>query len=97
MSLTRRFAVALGLLMPLALAGCSSEEDGSAQAEGLGALGAATPLALSHATQFTLDAYEGGYRLASLATGSQALPAATACSSCPRARSPRRACLPTLP
>ena len=36
MSLTRRSAVALGLLMPLALAGCSAEEGGGAQAEGLG-------------------------------------------------------------
>ncbi len=73
MSLTRRSAVALGLLMPLALAGCSSEEDGGAQVEGLGALGAATPLALSHATQFSLDAYEGGYKLASLASGDRLL------------------------
>ena len=73
MSLTRRSAVALGLLMPLALAGCSAEEGGGAQAEGLGALGKVTPLALSHATQFSLDAYEDGFRLASLASGDRLL------------------------
>ena len=73
MSLTRRSAVALGLLTPLALAGCVAEKGGNAQAEGLDALGAATPVALSHAAHFTLDTYESGYRLASLASGDRLL------------------------
>ncbi len=36
-------------------------------------LGTATPVALSHATQFTLDAFEDGCRLASLANGDRLL------------------------
>ena len=70
MSLTRRSAVALGLLAPLALAGCSADEGDGA---GLTALGEPTPATLSHATQFTLEAYEGGYRLATLASGDRLL------------------------
>ncbi len=70
MSLTRRSAVALGLLAPLALAGCSTDEGDGA---GLAALGKPTPVTLSHATQFTLDSYEGGYRLATLASGDRLL------------------------
>ena len=70
MSLTRRSAVALGLLAPLALAGCSADEGDGAD---LATLGKPTPVALSHAAQFTLDAYEGGYRLATLASGDRLL------------------------
>lgn len=70
MSLTRRSAVALGLLAPLALAGCSANEGDGA---GLDALGEPTPVTLGHATQFTLDAYGGGFRLASLASGDRLL------------------------
>ena len=70
MSFTRRSAVALGLLAPLALAGCSTDEDDGTS---LTALGEPTPVTLSHATQFTLDAYEGGYRLATLASGDRLL------------------------
>ena len=77
-SVSRRSAVGLGLLAPLALAGCSTgrgaasgEKDAGSQ--GLSALGEATPVPLAHATQFTLDAYEGGYRLASLASGDRFL------------------------
>lgn len=40
---------------------------------GLDALGGATPVPLEHATQFTLDEYEGGFRLASLASGDRLL------------------------
>ena len=67
-SLTRRAAVGLGLLAPLALVGCSAEKDDEPQPEGLDALGAPTPVPLSHATQFSLDAYDGGCRLATLAS-----------------------------
>ena len=70
MSLTRRSAVALGLLAPLALAGCSADKGDGA---GLATLGEPTPVPLSHATQFTLDAYEDGYRLATLASGDRLL------------------------
>ncbi|MBM6675823.1 ABC transporter substrate-binding protein [Olsenella uli] len=70
MSLTRRSALTVGLLAPLALAGCSTEEDTSS---GLDALGDATPVALTHATQFSLDAYDGGFRLATLASGDRLL------------------------
>lgn len=70
MSLTRRTAVALGLLAPLTLAGCSAEKDAPS---GLDVLGEPAPVALSHATQFTLDAYEDGHRLATLANGDRLL------------------------
>ena len=72
-SLTRRAAVGLGLLAPLALVGCSAEKDDEPQPESLDALGAPTPVPLSHATQFSLDAYDGGYRLATLASGDRLL------------------------
>ena len=72
-SLTRRAAVGLGLLAPLALVGCSAEKDDKPQAEGLDALGTPSPVPLSHATQFSLDAFEGGLRLASLASGERLL------------------------
>lgn len=68
--ISRRSALGLGLLSPL-LAACSSDGGGE-QAEGP-RLGTATPVALSHATQFTLDAYEDGCRLASLASGDRLL------------------------
>lgn len=72
-SLTRRAAVGLGLLAPLSLIGCSAEKTNEPQAEGLAALGTPTPVPLSHATQFSLDAYDGGYRLATLASGDRLL------------------------
>ena len=72
-SLTRRAAVGLGLLAPLALVGCSAEKDDKPQAEGLDALGTPSPVPLSHATQFSLDAYDGGCRLATLASGDRLL------------------------
>ena len=77
-SVPRRSALGLGLLAPLALVGCSTsggaasgEKDAGSQ--GLSALGEATPVPLAHATQFSLDAYEGGFRLASLASGERFL------------------------
>lgn len=77
-SISRRTAVLLGVFGPLALAGCSQSAD---RAEGekndgaprLSPLGEPTPVTLDHATKFTLDAYEGGYRLASLASGDRLL------------------------
>lgn len=72
-SLTRRAAVGLGLLAPLALVGCSAEGDSGPQEEGLDALGTPSPVPLSHATQFSLDAYDGGCRLATLASGDRLL------------------------
>ena len=72
-SLTRRAAVGLGLLAPLSLIGCSAEKTNEPQAEGLAALGTPTPVPLSRATQFSLDAYDGGYRLATLASGDRLL------------------------
>ncbi len=68
--ISRRSALGLGLLSPL-LAACS--RDGGSERTESPELGEATPLTLSHATQFTLDAYEGGYRLASLASGDRLL------------------------
>ena len=72
-SLTRRAAVGLGLLVPPSLIGCSAEKTNEPQAEGLAALGTPTPVPLSRATQFSLDAYDGGYRLATLASGDRLL------------------------
>ena len=74
-SISRRGAVGLALLASasLALPGCSptgEKDDGSC---GLAALGEPTPVALSHATQFSLDAYESGHRLATLASGERLL------------------------
>ncbi len=74
--LSRRTAVKLGLLAPLALAGCTAEKGPAADADaatGLAALGDATPAPLAHATQFSLDTYEGGFRLATLASGDRLL------------------------
>ena len=76
-SVSRRSAVGLGLLAPLTLAGCSGRDaatgEKDAGSQGLSALGEATPVPLAHATQFTLDAYEGGCRLACLASGDRFL------------------------
>ncbi|HJA29731.1 MAG TPA: ABC transporter substrate-binding protein [Candidatus Olsenella pullicola] len=79
-SLTRRGALGLAgaLLAPLALAGCSGggeapDAEKDAAARGLDALGEPTPVELAHATQFSLDAYDGGYRLATLASGDRLL------------------------
>ena len=74
--LSRRTAVKLGLLAPLALAGCTAEKGPAADADaatGLAALGDAKPAPLAHATQFSLDTYEGGFRLATLASGDRLL------------------------
>ena len=76
-SVSRRSVVGLGLLAPLALAGCSGRDaatgEKDAGSQGLSALGEAMPVPLAHATQFTLDAYEGGCRLACLASGDRFL------------------------
>ena len=80
-SLTRRDALGLGgaLLAPIVLSGCTGSEGagpeapGEAPGEGLAALGDATPVPLAHATQFTLDAYDGGFQLATLASGERLL------------------------
>ena len=76
-SVSRRSAVGLGLLAPLTLTGCSGRDaatgEKDAGSQGLSALGEATPVPLAHATQFSLDAYEGGFRLASLASGERFL------------------------
>ena len=72
-SLTRRAAVGLGLLAPLALAGCSSTVERNNEVTALDTLGEPTPVALERATQFSLDAYEGGCRLATLASGDRLL------------------------
>ncbi|MDM8270192.1 ABC transporter substrate-binding protein [Thermophilibacter provencensis] len=79
-SLTRRGALDLAgaLLVPLTLAGCSGggeapDAEKDAVARGLDALGEATPVELAHATQFSLDSYDGGYRLATLASGDRLL------------------------
>ena len=74
--ISRRAAVGLGLLAPLALAACAGEKGPAADADaatGLAALGAATPVPLAHATQFTLDAYDAGHQLATLASGDRLL------------------------
>lgn len=74
-SISRRGAVGLALLASasLALPGCSPTGEGDGGELGLSALGEPTPMPLSRATQFSLDAYEGGYRLASLASGERLL------------------------
>ena len=72
-SLTRRAAVGLGLLAPLALAGCSGAVEKNDEFTALDTLGEPTPVTLERATQFTLDAYESGYRLARLASGDRLL------------------------
>lgn len=74
-SISRRGAVGLALLASasLALPGCSPTGEKDDGDRGLAALGEPTPVALSHATQFSLDAYESGYRLATLASGERLL------------------------
>ena len=75
-SISRRDAVGLALCAPasIALFGCSSSSEKNASSEqGLSALGEPTPVALAHVTQFSLNAYDGGYRLASLASGDRLL------------------------
>lgn len=69
--------LALPGLAPLALGGCSEpdpvspgEED---EEKGLAALGTPATVPLAHATQFSLESYEGGHRLASLANGDRFL------------------------
>lgn len=75
-SISRRGAVGLALLASssLALSGCSAADEGNKRAaRSLDALGEPAPVALARATQFSLDAYAGGYRLASLASGDRFL------------------------
>lgn len=74
-SISRRGAVGLALLASasLVLPGCSPTGEGDGAELGLAALGEPTPVPLSRATQFSLDAYEGGCRLASLASGERLL------------------------
>lgn len=74
-SISRRGAVGLALFASasLALPGCSPTGEKDDGDRGLAALGEPTPVALSHATQFSLDAYESGYRLATLANGERLL------------------------
>ena len=69
---TRKEALRLAgaLLAPLALSGCSGEKDA---AQGLSALGEPTPKPLAHATQFSLETYDGGFELARLASGERFL------------------------
>ena len=77
-SISRRDAVGLALCASasLALSGCSSSDEKDANdgaTQSLSALGTPTPVPLAHATQFSLDVYEGGYQLASLASGERLL------------------------
>lgn len=75
-SISRRGAVGLALLASssLALSGCSAADEGNKRAaRSLDALGEPAPVALARATQFSLDAYESGYRLATLASGERLL------------------------
>lgn len=74
--ISRRSLVAGALLALSSLAGCTSGGGASDQEDspqGLSTLGQATPVPLSHATQFTLDVYEGGFQLATLASGDRLL------------------------
>ena len=75
-SISRRGAVGLALLASssLALSGCSAADEGNKRAaRSLDALGEPAPVALARATQFSLDAYDGGCRLATLASGERLL------------------------
>ena len=77
-SISRRDAVGLALCASasLALSGCSSSDEKDANAgasQTLSELGTPEPVSLTHATQFSLDAYEDGFRLASLASGERLL------------------------
>ena len=71
---TRKEALRLAgaLLAPLALAGCSDKKDAGAT-QSLSALGTPEPVPLEHATQFSLEAYDGGFELARLASGERFL------------------------
>ena len=69
-----QLATAVGMLP--ALAACSGAPDDAAEqspATGLSALGEPTPVELAHATQFTLDAYDDGCRLVTMASGDRLL------------------------
>ena len=77
-SISRRDAVGIALCASasLALSGCSPSDEKDANAgaaQAISALGAPEPVSLTHATQFSLDVYEGGYQLASLASGERLL------------------------
>ena len=76
-SITRRDALgavaALGTLLPLAACGAGEKDEPPRTETGVDALGEPSPVTLARATQFTLDAYDGGYRLASLANGDRLL------------------------
>ena len=69
--------LALSGLAPLALGGCSVPDPVSPgekdEEKGLDVLGAPATVPLAHATQFSLESYEGGHRLASLANGDRFL------------------------
>ena len=75
-AISRRALAKGALLAPLALVGCSGgtpadpDEDG---AQGLAALGEPSPVPLARATQFSLDSFEGGWKLATLASGESLL------------------------
>lgn len=77
-AISRRALAKGALLAPLALVGCSGEtpadpdKDGT-QAQGLAALGEPSPVPLARATQFSLDSFEGGWKLATLASGESLL------------------------
>ena len=71
-----RAVASLGMLASLAACGDAGDEDPQAAeggSEGLASLGEATAMPLDHAAQFSLDTYEGGFRLASLANGDRFL------------------------
>lgn len=76
-SITRRDALgavaALGTLLPLAACGAGEKDEPPRTETGVDALGEPSPVTLARATQFTLDAYDGGFRLASLANGDRLL------------------------
>ena len=79
-ALSRRALVAGALLALPALAACSAAPagggdgpDAAADPQGLDALGEPEPVALDHATQFSLQTYEGGCTLAELASGERLL------------------------
>ena len=76
-SLTRRDALgavaALGTILPLTACDAGEKNEPLDPAADTASLGEPTPVTLVRATQFTLDAYDGGYRLASLANGDRFL------------------------
>ena len=74
--ISRRSLMTGALLALSSLAGCAGGGGASAQKDtpqGLDALGEATIVPLAHATQFTLDSYDGGFQLATLANGDRLL------------------------